>query len=61
MGLLGGMSGSGASAESGEPAGSEPLGGLGNLFGSLLGAAKPEQDQGSNGTQLIQSLLSMMK
>lgn len=61
MGLLGGMSGSGASAESGEPAGSEPLGGLGNLFGSLLGAAKPEQDQSSNGTQLIQSLLSMMK
>ena len=61
MGLLGGMSGSGASAESDEPAGSEPLGGLGNLFGSLLGAAKPEQDQSSNGTQLIQSLLSMMK
>ena len=61
MGLLGGMSGSGASAESGEPAGGEPLGGLGNLFGSLLGAAKPEQDQSSNGTQLIQSLLSMMK
>ena len=61
MGLLGGISGSGASAESDEPAGSEPLGGLGNLFGSLLGAAKPEQDQSSNGTQLIQSLLSMMK
>lgn len=67
MGLLGGMSGSGASAGSdsaadGEPAGGESAGGgLANLFGSLLGASKPEQDQNINGTQLIQSLLSMMK
>ena len=47
MGLLGGASqGSGAG------------GILGSLFG---GGSKPEQDQSMNGTQLIQSLLSMMR
>lgn len=53
MGLLGGMSGGSASAESS---------GLGGLLSAFLGgASKPEEDQSINGNQLLGSLLSMMK
>lgn len=57
MGLVGGIGGQGGQAAAQEA----PAGGLSNLFGSLLGAAKPEEDQSVNGNQLINSLLSMMK
>ncbi len=71
MALFGGAAGAGqASGQSaggfsgllGEasPAQSAGFGGLGSLFGSLLGAQTPETDQSVNGTQLIQSLLSIM-
>lgn len=58
MGLLGGLAGAGQSKpESTQGTAS----GLGGLFGSLLGASAPEEDQSINGNQLISSLLSMMK
>ena len=75
MALFGGAAGAGQSAgqTSGQsadgfsgllgeagPAQSAGFGGLGSLFGSLLGAQTPETDQSVNGTQLIQSLLSIM-
>ena len=49
-GLLGSLFGGGAPAQSSG----------GGLLGSLLGGGQPEQDQSMNGTQLIQSLLSLM-
>ena len=49
-GLLGSLAGGGNAAGN---AG-------GGLFGSLFGGAQPEQNQSVNGTQLIQSLLSLM-
>lgn len=48
-----------APAQSAAPAGGG-MSGLGSLFGSLLGGQTPETDQSVNGTQLIQSLLSLM-
>ena len=63
-GLLGSLfgGGSGPAGTASAAAGSGAAGGgLGGLFGSLLGASAPEEDQSVNGTQLIQSLLSMMK
>ena len=61
-GQTGGQSAGGFSGLLGEdsPAQSAGFGGLGGLFGSLLGAQTPETDQSVNGTQLIQSLLSIM-
>lgn len=62
MALMGGAAGGGGTGSlfgsllgGGQSAG-------GGLLGSLLGggASKPEQDQSMNGTELIQSLLSMM-
>lgn len=67
MGLLGGAASQGAAEEPlQELGGAQGLGGagglLGSLFGSLMGGASaPEEDHNVNGTQLIQSLLSMMK
>ena len=69
MGLLGGAASQGAAAAPSQSSGDSPvqnLGGagglLGSLFGSLMGGASaPEEDHNVNGTQLIQSLLSMMK
>lgn len=55
MGLVGNLSGAGSSSAG------KPEGGMADLFGSLLGASKPEEDHSTNGTQLISSLLSMMK
>ena len=61
-GQVSGQSAGGFSGLLGEdsPAQSAGFGGLGSLFGSLLGAQTPETDQSVNGTQLIQSLLSIM-
>lgn len=68
MGLLGGAASQGAAAAPSQSSDDSPvqsLGGagglLGSLFGSLMGASAPEEDHNVNGTQLIQSLLSMMK
>lgn len=69
MGLLGGAASQGAAAAPSQSSDDSPvqsLGGagglLGSLFGSLMGGASaPEEDHNVNGTQLIQSLLSMMK
>ncbi|MBQ9015117.1 MAG: DUF937 domain-containing protein [Firmicutes bacterium] len=58
--LLGSLFG-GAPASAGSASSGAASGGLGSLFGSLLGASAPEEDHSVNGTQLIQSLLSMMK
>ena len=54
-----GLLGEDAPAQSAAPAGGG-MSGLGSLFGSLLGGQTPETDQSVNGTQLIQSLLSLM-
>lgn len=76
MGLLGGAASQAAAEAPAQDSGDAPaqglggspvqgLGGagglLGSLFGSLMGGASaPEEDHNVNGTQLIQSLLSMM-
>ncbi len=65
MGLMGAASGP---AGFSDPAmglgdllgGSSGAGDMGSLFGSLMGASQPPQEQNVNGTQLLQSLLSMM-
>ena len=60
LAMFGGAGGGAQSSGLGGLLGGLAGGGGGGLLGSLLGGAKPEADQNVNGTQLIQSLLSLM-